>query len=307
MKEKVKLPPPLIRDLIRDYHIEEEAFLDSHADPNVLSSVRLNPLKPSNRFEQAAPVPWCNTGRYLPERPLFTADPLFHAGCYYVQEASSMFVEQVFKQWTNLDTELRVLDLCAAPGGKSSLISSLISEDSLLLSNEIIKSRVPVLATNLSKWGRHHSFVSNNDPRDFRRVASFFDVMLVDAPCSGSGLFRKDPDAIGEWSESLVQLCSERQQRILADSFPALKEDGVLIYSTCSYSRQENEDICDWLCDNFDVESLPMQLEASWGIEQSRSEKHKSFGYRFYPHKVRGEGFFIAAFRKKSGEKAQKL
>lgn len=244
-------------------------------------------------------VPWCKNGRYLAERPVFTADPVFHAGCYYVQEASSMFLEQVLQHASNLNEPLKVLDLCAAPGGKSTHIASLISPDSLLVSNEIIKTRVPVLADNLIKWGSANTFVSNNDSRDFKRLGAYFDVAVVDAPCSGSGMFRKDPDAINEWSESAVLLCSQRQQRILADVYPAIRENGVLIYSTCSYSKMENEDISDWLCDTFSMETVQIPLEKEWGIEETRSDKHQCYGYRFYPYKVKGEGFFIACFKKR--------
>ncbi|MEJ7779357.1 MAG: RNA methyltransferase [Daejeonella sp.] len=297
-----KLPSSFIRSLIENYNIEGEEFIKSHESGEQLTSVRLNDFKPSDRFNDANTIPWCSTGRYLDERPVFTADPLFHAGCYYVQEASSMFLEQVLKHSTDLSGNLKVLDLCAAPGGKSTLISSLINKDSLLLSNEIIKTRVPILTDNLTKWGPENTFVSNNDPRDFKRLGAYFDAVVVDAPCSGSGMFRKDPDAINEWSESAVLMCSQRQQRILADVYPALKQNGTLIYSTCSYSKQENEDISDWLCDTFGLSTVQIPLETDWGIEETLSEKHTCYGYRFYPHKVKGEGFFIACFRKTEAE-----
>ena len=296
------LPSALIRSLIENYNIEGEEFIKSHESGAQLTSVRLNPFKPADLFADEKQVPWCSTGRYLDGRPAFTADPLFHAGCYYVQEASSMFLEQVLKHSTDLSEAVKVLDLCAAPGGKSTLISSIINKDSLLLSNEIIKTRVPVLADNLTKWGPANSFVSNNDPRDFKRLGAYFDTIVVDAPCSGSGMFRKDPAAINEWSEGAVLLCSQRQQRILADIYPALKQNGVLIYSTCSYSKQENEDISDWLCETFDLSAVQIPLEENWGIQETLSDKHKAFGYRFYPHKVKGEGFFIACFRKNEPE-----
>lgn len=294
-----KLPPAFVRSLIEQYNIEEEEFISSHASGEQVTSVRLNPFKPSKAFNISNdPVPWCKHGKYLSERPSFTADPLFHAGCYYVQEASSMFLEQVLTNSVDLSEDLRVLDLCASPGGKSTLISSLITKESLLVSNEIIKTRVPVLADNLSKWGPANTFVSNNDPKDFKRLEGYFDAVIVDAPCSGSGMFRKDPDAINEWSESAVLLCSQRQQRILADVYPALKEKGTLIYSTCSYSKQENEDISDWLCETFNLMPVQIPIKTEWGIQETLSDTHKCFGYRFYPHKVKGEGFFIACFKK---------
>ena len=297
-----KLPSAFIRSLIEDYNIEGEEFIKSHENDEQLTSIRLNGFKPSEAFINAETIPWCNYGRYLAERPSFTADPLFHAGCYYVQEASSMFLEQVLKSSVDLLEDLRVLDLCAAPGGKSTLLNSLVTNNSLLLSNEIIKTRVPVLVDNLIKWGSSNTFVSNNDPRDFKRLGAYFDAIIVDAPCSGSGMFRKDPAAINEWSESAVLLCSQRQQRILADIYPALKQNGTLIYSTCSYSKQENEDISDWLCDTFGLVSVQVPLEKDWGIEETLSDTHKCYGYRFYPHRVKGEGFFIACFRKTEAE-----
>lgn len=301
------LPSAFIRSLIENYNIDKEEFIKSHENGRKLTSVRMNPSKPSGRFAHETPVPWSTEGRYLSERPSFTADPLFHAGCYYVQEASSMFLEQILRHSTDLSQDLKVLDLCASPGGKSTLITSLITESSLLVSNEIIKTRVSTLVDNLTKWGPANSFVSNNDPRDFKKAGAFFDVIMVDAPCSGSGMFRKDPDAISEWSESAVQLCSERQQRILADIYPALKQQGLLVYSTCSYSKQENEFVADWLCDTFDLSSIQIPIQKEWGIDETRSDKHQCYGYRFYPHKVKGEGLFITCFRKNEETTEPKL
>lgn len=250
------------------------------------------------------PVPWSSNGYYLAERPLFTIDPLFHAGAYYVQEASSMFVEEAIRQTVDLSAPLCVLDLCAAPGGKSTLLQSIISNESVLVSNEVIKARVNILSENISKWGAANVVITNNDPSDFKRLPGFFDVIVVDAPCSGSGLFRKDPEAVREWSEQNVFLCSQRQQRILADILPSLKEGGTLLYSTCSYSLEEDEAIADWLVENFQLESQPLQVPGAWNIVTSKSSKSQALGYRFYPDQVKGEGFFIAVF-KKPGEGEQ--
>lgn len=249
----------------------------------------------------SAKIPWCTYGLYLPERPAFIFDPLIHAGAYYVQEASSMFLEQALMQTTDTSQPLRVLDLCAAPGGKSTLLQSLISADSLLVSNEVIKSRAAILEENSIKWGGANVVITNADPAAFAKLENFFDVIVIDAPCSGSGLFRREPEAIAEWSEHNVQLCYHRQQRILADVFPALKEGGVLIYSTCSYSKEEDENMGDWLMDAFTVHSLPLKTEAEWGIVETQSDKHRTYGYRFFPDKVKGEGFFISCFRKQEG------
>lgn len=300
----LEIPVKLLDSLSVKFQIDPEQLRYTHQLQESITSVRLNPFKPSPLFQKEEPVKWSQFGKYLNERPSFIADPYFHAGCYYVQEASSMFIEHILRETGNLEDDLRVLDLCAAPGGKSTLISSLISKNSLLVSNEIIKTRVPVLADNMTKWGVLNSVVTNNDPRDFQRLEGYFDIIVVDAPCSGSGMWRKDPQTINEWSEANVQLCSQRQQRILADVYPALKEGGLLIYSTCSYSSEENEDVADWLSDTFDVSSIKLSLPADWHIAETESQKHKNFGYRFYPHLIKGEGFFVSCFRK-NGATAQ--
>jgi 16S rRNA C967 or C1407 C5-methylase (RsmB/RsmF family)/NOL1/NOP2/fmu family ribosome biogenesis protein len=258
-------------------------------------SVRINPRK-RNKITSDTRVAWTDFGFYLSERPKFTFDPLFHAGTYYVQEASSMFLEQVFKQHVNHE-DLNILDLSAAPGGKSTHILSLIDNRSLLVSNEVIRSRASILAENILKWGYPNSIVTNNDPQDFARLSGFFDVIVVDAPCSGEGMFRKEPESVNEWSPENVNLCSSRQKRILADVWPALKENGILIYSTCTYNEQENEDNLKWLKENNEVEFLNIELDPAWGVVESSLENIK--GYRFYPHHVNGEGFFISAIRKK--------
>ncbi|MGK2864015.1 MAG: methyltransferase RsmF C-terminal domain-like protein, partial [Chitinophagaceae bacterium] len=231
------------------------------------------------------------------ERPSFTFDPLFHAGCYYVQEASSMFLEQALSQTMDLTKPVKVLDLAAAPGGKSTHIQSLISKDSLLVSNDVIRSRANILKENIIKWGCSNVMVTNNDPRDFAKLENYFDVIVIDAPCSGSGLFRREPAAIEEWSLNNVQLCNQRQQRIIADVWPALKKDGVLVYSTCSYSQEENEEIISRMAAQLSGEICHLSFDADWGIVPSGG------GYRFWPDKVKGEGFFMACFRKNDGEK----
>jgi NOL1/NOP2/sun family putative RNA methylase len=298
-----QLPEDLLKSLEKVNGFDLDKFVEVHQNKEIVTSVRFNPFKltsSQNTFLQISnQVPWCSNGYYLSERPSFTLDPLFHAGTYYVQEASSMFLEEVLKQTLNLDSSIRVLDLCAAPGGKSTLIQSLISGDSLLVSNEVIKSRVNILSENMTKWGAINVVVTNNDPKDFQRLPEFFDAIVVDAPCSGSGLFRKDSDAINEWSSDNVELCSQRQQRILADIIPSLKPGGILIYSTCSYSVQEDEDICDWLLSQDELESIQIQIQNQWDIVETNSDKFNGFGYRFYPDKLKGEGFFITSFRKK--------
>jgi len=299
------LPPIFLQSLQGIKGFDESEFVNVHQSGGQVVSIRLNPAKIGNTsqlsFDGAAidaVVPWNADGYYLSQRPSFTLDPLFHAGAYYVQEASSMFLAEVLKQATDLSAPIKVLDLCAAPGGKSTLIQSLISEKSLLISNEVIKTRVNILAENITKWGAANVIVTNNDPKDFNRLKEYFDVIVVDAPCSGSGLFRKDNDAITEWSEQSVIMCSQRQQRILADILPSLKEGGTLIYSTCSYSTIEDEAIADWLVEDNGLSSTQIKIDEAWNIIETQSAQHHAFGYRFYPDKLKGEGFFIAAFTK---------
>ena len=301
------LPPELLQSLQNIKGFNEEAFKAVHQSGAQITSVRLNPKKIGNRQlaicnTQSERVPWNENGYYLKERPSFTLDPLFHAGAYYVQEASSMFLEEVLKQSVDVTQPLKVLDLCAAPGGKSTLIQSIISAESLLVSNEVIKTRVNILSENITKWGAANVIVTNNDPSDFKRLPDYFDVIVADAPCSCSGLFRKDPNAINEWSENNVALCAQRQQRILADILPSLKEDGVLIYSTCSYSQPEDEEIAEWLIADCHLSSINLHLNKEWNIIETQSAEKNAFGYRFYPDKVKGEGFFIAAFKKPAGD-----
>ena len=312
----MSLPSVLIEQLKKLTSFSKEAFEKAHASGEQVTSIRVNPVKasmvnsewsigdsiPHSPFTIQHKIPWTQWGFYLSQRPSFTFDPLFHAGCYYVQEASSMFLEQALKQTVDLSKPVKVLDLCAAPGGKSTHIHSLISQKSLLISNDVIRSRVNILKDNIIKWGCENVLVTNNDPKDFAQLQNYFDVIVVDAPCSGSGLFRRDPNAINEWSENNVQLCSQRQQRILADIWPALKKDGILIYSTCSYSKEEDEDIVNWLMNEFAIDYSPLTLPVrqagihpDWGIVDT------GIGYRFWPDKVKGEGFFIACFQKKEG------
>jgi 16S rRNA C967 or C1407 C5-methylase (RsmB/RsmF family)/NOL1/NOP2/fmu family ribosome biogenesis protein len=309
----VHLPEQLLHSLQDVKGFDREAFTAVHESGRQVTSVRINPAKwtatdkiYNTPLTDASRIPWTELGYYLEERPSFTFDPLFHAGCYYVQEASSMFLELALRQTVDLATPLKVLDLCGAPGGKSTHIQSLISPDTLLVTNEVIKSRVLILEQNIIKWGASNVMITNNDPQHFTRLGSFFDVMVVDAPCSGSGLFRRDPEAIEEWSLNNVALCSQRQQRILSDGLPALKEGGVLIYSTCSYSKEEDEGIADWLIREQGMEPIALQIEEEWRIVQTISAEG-AFGYRFFPDKVKGEGFFLACFRKSMPPREERI
>lgn len=283
------LPEPFLnrtKEILKDEFSDFMTALDS---PSPVS-VRVNNKKaiiPSDKK-----VTWCNSGFYLDERPLFTADPLFHAGTYYVQEASSMFLWQALEQW--VAKESTVLDLSAAPGGKSTLISQFLNEKGFLVSNEIVRSRANILAENMIKWGNENVMVSNNSPKDFQNLPSYFDVIVVDAPCSGEGMFRKDADSIGEWSEQNVMMCSARQKDILTDVWNSLKTGGILIYSTCTYNREENEMNVEWIENELGAKVLPLDIKKF--PEITATEK----GYRFYPHKTKGEGFFISVLKKTS-------
>lgn len=307
------LPAALLNALEPVKGFDRDSFEAVHESGEQVTSVRINPHKIKNDGELifqeniSGNVPWCTYGRYLTERPFFTFDPLLHGGAYYVQEASSMFLWHVLESCIDAsDKNLRVLDLCAAPGGKSTLLASFF-KDGLVVSNEVIRSRSQILVENISKWGSDNVVVTNNDPQQFAALENFFDVIVVDAPCSGSGLFRKDPGAINEWSEANVQLCSQRQQRIIADVYASLKPGGLLIYSTCSYSEEEDEAIAEWICKEYNASGIKLPLQDDWGIVETNTNKDV-FGYRFFPGKVKGEGFFISSFRKAEDDyKPQRL
>ena len=297
------LPAPFVQKMQRQLKDAFPDFIKSLQEQAPVS-IRLNPEKHFH-VEGTTPVPWTTHGKYLPERPVFTLDPAFHGGAYYVQEASSMFLEQAIKQCVDLSESLYVLDLCAAPGGKSTHLASLLHTESLLVSNEVIRSRASILSENIQKWGSNNVVVTNNDPEDFKRLPGFFDVVVIDAPCSGEGLFRKDADAMHEWSEDNVILCSKRQRRIVSDVWSSLKENGILIYSTCTYNPEENEENLQWLKQERDVEFLKIKVDDNWGAVEV--EQDGITGYHFYPHKVKGEGFFISAIRKKESEETLRV
>lgn len=267
-------------------------------------SIRLNPRKPI-AITTSGFVPWAIQGRYLDTRPSFTFDPALHAGAYYVQEASSMFLEQAFLQVGGDAGRLTVLDLCAAPGGKSTHLLSLMDHTSVLVSNEVIRARASILSENIQKWGAHNVVVTSSDPQQFSHLDSVFDIAVVDAPCSGEGLFRKDPNAVSSWSPENVVLCSRRQRRILEDIWPAIRNNGYLIYSTCTYNEQENEENLSWLLSQEDAESVTLNIDERWGVQTVEGKGLKA--YRFYPHKVNGEGFFMAVIRKTSGSDVPRL
>ena len=276
---------------------ELDAFLRSLQTERE-TSVRLNdkvPFEALSVLHDAGmeEVPWCPDGYYLKRRPQFTLDPLMHAGCYYVQEASSMFLDEVLAQFVKPDSI--VLDMCGAPGGKATLISQFLNEEGLLITNEVVRQRVFILSENIQKWGNGNAVVTHNQARDFGdKAENLFDCVLVDAPCSGEGLFRKDEGAVDEWSLRNVQMCAERQRDILRYVWPALKPGGILIYSTCTYNPSEDEDNALFIRDTLGADVLKVDIDPAWNITLSARA-----GYHFYPHKTRGEGFYLCVFRKR--------
>ena len=262
-------------------------------------SVRVNRAKagcPPQDVENER-VPWCETGYYLSSRPSFTLDPLFHAGTYYVQEASSMFIEQAFK---TMDFQpQRMLDLCAAPGGKSTLWRSLLPDGALLVANEPIRQRAMILLENLTKWGHPDVVVTNAYPEDFAPLRGFFDVVATDVPCSGEGMFRKEEKAVEDWSLEAVDHCAARQWQIIESVWPALRQGGYLVYSTCTYNRQEDEDNVVRICNELGAELVPIATQPEWGIAGDTTGRNLPV-YHFFPHKTKGEGLFLALLRKTS-------
>lgn len=294
----MNLPLPFISQTKALLGDEEYSRLAAALQEESPVSIRVNETKPFSN-QEGVRVPWCSTGFYLNQRPTFTFDPLFHAGCYYVQEASSMFVEQAVRKY--IAEPAVALDLCAAPGGKSTHLRSLLPEGSLLVANEVIRNRSQILAENLIKWGHPDVVVTNNDPADFSEMGALFDLILTDVPCSGEGMFRKDPGAIEEWSPDNVNICYQRQRRIIADIWPCLKTGGILIYSTCTYNLAEDEENIEWIKAELGAESLPVDVPAEWGITGNLAGGESPV-YRFLPHKTKGEGFFLAALCKTGAE-----
>jgi 16S rRNA C967 or C1407 C5-methylase (RsmB/RsmF family)/NOL1/NOP2/fmu family ribosome biogenesis protein len=289
----VKFPPDFSERMQHRLGVEWLTFC--HAFNQLLpTSIRIHPIKkvydlfPDIMDEN---VKWCQWGYYLTDRPHFTLDPLFHAGSYYVQDASSMFIDRTFPK---NDQPMLVLDLCASPGGKSTLLASLMNENSILIANEVIKNRLAILKENLIKWGYPNVIITSLDVEELVKTGLKFDYVLVDAPCSGEGLWRKSPKAIDEWSLENVRFCAERQKRILAYAKQLVNAGGRLVYSTCTFSPEENEDQLAYLAEDEAFHSLPISLENEWGIEEIIHIGN--YGYVFYPHRVKGEGFFCSVW-----------
>ena len=291
------LPAEFVERVLRELGPDEGGALCRALTGEPSVSVRLNAVKglaaPSGR-----PIGWSTGGYWLDARPSFTLDPDFHAGRYYVQEASSQFVGHIVAACGGIGGG-RVLDLCAAPGGKTTLYSTLAGRGGLVVANEIVRNRAAVLADNVRKWGVGNVAVTVNDPSQVARLEGWFDAVAVDAPCSGEGMFRKDPDARGEWSEGNVKQCAARQDEILREAWRALRPGGTLVYSTCTFNRDEDEGALErmaaWAGDEI-AESEETAVEDAWGIVCGRVGAFRTF--RFYPHRTCGEGFFAAVARK---------
>ena len=292
-----------------------ERYLQSfEEEPPV--SIRVNTLKMAEgswKIEDATPVPWCRNAFYLQKRPNFTMDPLLHAGCYYVQEAASMFLDEALKQMhtayishqPSAIRPLTSLDLCAAPGGKSTLLRSALPKDCVLYSNEPIRNRANILLENVTKWGYENHIVTNNYPKDYRRSKLRFDLILCDVPCSGEGMFRKDEATIREWSEQNVEKCWQLQREIVDDAWACLNPGGLLIYSTCTFNTKENEENIRYFLEQYDdMEVVPVDIKPEWHITGSLLDGFHEPVYRFIPGITRSEGLFMCVLRKR-GEKRE--
>ncbi len=260
-------------------------------------SIRLNPEKAKELTADGERVPWCRNAYYLPQRPNFTYDPLLHAGCYYVQEAGSMFLDTVLQQWVP-DAPVVMIDFCAAPGGKSLLARTALAAGSVLFSNEPMRNRANILAENVEKWGYADHFVTNNFPRDYRRAKMIADVVLCDVPCSGEGMFRKDEATIREWSMQNVEKCARLQREIVADAWSCLADGGLFIYSTCTFNTHEDEENIQWMMGELGAEVLPVKVDAAWNITGSLLDGFSQPVYRFIPGISKGEGLFLCVLRK---------
>jgi 16S rRNA C967 or C1407 C5-methylase (RsmB/RsmF family)/NOL1/NOP2/fmu family ribosome biogenesis protein len=290
----MKLPEEFIaqvRDLLPD---EWEALVGAIMTTEPSVAVRVNGARGVGVPDGARRVPWCSEGFYLADRPVFTFDTDWHAGRYYVQDASSMFIAHVIRHF--IHEPVRYLDLCAAPGGKTTAAVQTLPPHSLTVANEIVPPRARVLADNVIRWGDPRCVVTSNAPAHLGKFTHFFDVIAADVPCSGEGMMRKDDEAVSQWSPALVEQCAQRQREILADVWPALRPGGLLIYSTCTYNRQENEEMADYIVRELGATSLEVPIDPSWNIHSAIGSKCHC--YRFMPHRVDGEGLFMAVFRK---------
>jgi 16S rRNA C967 or C1407 C5-methylase (RsmB/RsmF family) len=265
-------------------------------DQEAVVSIRKHPLKGNIPYLNESPLPWCAGGYLLSERPVFTLDPHFHGGGYYVQEPSGMILHHVFCQLVKEKNNLVVIDLCAAPGGKSCMMLDAMNYRGILLANEIHPQRYHILNENLEKWG-YHNYISTQAPTHLlAQSGALADCVIVDAPCSGEGLFRKDAYAIEQWSEGLQEKCHLMQKDILLNAWELCKPGGHIVYSTCTYNPVENlrSPLITFPEGQYTCIAFPEVLEAGFVL---RSDGN-FFGYQAYPHRLRGEGFFFSVIQK---------
>ena len=299
----MKLPEEFIEQLRGLLPDEWESLADAIMTSEPSVAVRVNSARGVGVPDGARRVPWCQEGFYLQDRPAFTFDPDWHAGRYYVQDASSMFIAHVIRQF--IHEPVRYLDLCAAPGGKTTAAVQALPPRSLTVANEIVPPRARVLADNVVRWGNPRCVVTSNAPAHLGKMMHFYDVIAADVPCSGEGMMRKDDEAVAQWSPALVEQCAQRQREILSDVWQALRPGGLFIYSTCTYNRQENEEMARFIVEGLGATSLEVPVEADWNIYPAiGSDSHC---YRFMPHRVNGEGLFMAVFRKEGDAPRQDL
>lgn len=303
----MELPLSFVKRLQQELSGYADLMCSTIAGQQTSTSIRvnINKAKPSalSNLEFDEEVPWCRDAYFLKRRPSFTLDPDFHAGAYYVQEASSLVLSAVM---TKLPKPARALDLCAAPGGKSLILLDSLAENGFLVANEIIPKRAQILQENIDKWGSSRVSIVSGEAKDLAKTGASFDCILVDAPCSGEGLFGKDVEAIKLWNEALPQENATRQMAILNDILPALEAGGHLIYSTCTYGKCENEGMWLWLKAQ-GLEPVSLDFPKEWGFIDANTifpEVAPGKAYRALPGISKGLGFFICAFRK-AGEHFQ--
>jgi len=288
-----KLWPQKFEEYILQFLKEDAGYFFESLPKVPVSAAHLNKFKPSKAFETGVEVPWNLQGRLLPQKPNYLLDPLFHAGAYMVQESSNQFISHVLSQAFPNSTNPVVLDLFASSGGKSVHLLDALNGKGTLIANEMVKSRLRNLEENLLRNGAANVLIANNEPIDYGKLKEFFDLIVIDAPCSDEGLFRKNPNSVKEWSESAVSACVGIQQRILSEILPTLKQGGMLIYTTNTYNVRENEENVKWLLDQMNLEAYPILIKEDWGILQE-----EQFMFRFLPHLVQGEGLFMAVLQK---------
>ncbi len=297
-----RFPNDLINSLKADPNFNFEAFVSTYAHKDSSLAIRINPAKEFDHthLSIANSIPWCENGFYLQQKLIFRLDPLFHAGCYSVLAPSSMFLDYIIRTIGLNKQPIKAVDMCAAAGRNSTLLNSTLHVDSLLIANEILENQIHTLQHNIVRWGYPNVVNTNNDPSAFHNLPGYFDLILLDAPCSRAGFVQNEHNTQVEALLDNIAMFSEGQRRILTSCQESLKTNGYLIYTTCSSSKEENEDILDWLIDSFHFESIIIPMNQHWDIKQSLSEKHQATGYRFNSDEDQGDCFFIALLKKKS-------